>query len=71
MSSAVVALGTALLVFVTLLLKMAIRVLMVLAILVLIGLLYPYVARALGLPYATVYGLVSHLWSQTITISFQ
>ncbi len=71
MSSAVVSLGTLCLVLVNLLFKAAVRLLIVCALLFLISLIYPFLARVLGLPFATVYELVHALWNQNIVITLQ
>jgi hypothetical protein len=53
--------GVLLLTLVSILLKAAFRVLIVIVILWLIGVLFPYVAAALGMPQRTVYELVEPL----------
>lgn len=60
-----------------LILQAAFKVLLVFVVLFLIGMLYPFVARALGLPYMTVWDLFSSfvrwsstLWGSTITITY-
>lgn len=53
--------GVLLLTLVSILLKAAFRVLIVIVILWLIGVLFPYVAGALGMPQRTVYELVEPL----------
>ena len=65
---------TALLVVGSLALKASARLFLALIVglggLLIVGLLYPYVARALGVPYSTVYELVSALWNTNVTITY-
>ena len=51
------------LVFLNLLLRVAITIVIILAIFWLIGVMYPYVADALGVPYHTAYDVVTRAFA--------
>ena len=68
---------TLVMVLANLILQAAFKVLLVFVVLFLMGVLYPFVARALGLPYMTVWELLSafvvwlgRLLGSTITITY-
>lgn len=65
MKDSLIDLGTLLLVLTSMFLKSAIRVLIVMGVLWLIGVLFPHVASALGVPRDTLYGFVTFILEQS------